>query len=74
MLAGAMVWMTAYNRVFFIPYKYLDDRQTILLRQTGRRAKPGTASVSLADLELHATEVPKHKINMNWDWLKVLVG
>lgn len=68
-----MIWMTALDRVFFASYKYLDHRMLILDRQTGRRAAPGTAFLSINDLEAHTTEIKKHKMNMNWDWLSVLV-
>lgn len=72
-IAGVMIYMAAYDRVFFVPYRYLEQRETVLLQQSGRRAKPGTASISLSDLETHAVEIFRHKMNMNWDWLKALV-
>ena len=72
-LAGAMVMMAKYERAFFVPFKYLDKRNEILLKQTGRRAAPGTASISLSDFESYATEIFKHKNNRLWDWLPQLV-
>lgn len=71
--SGAMVLMAKYNRVFFVSFDYLDRRQMQLLRQTGPRATPGTASISMADLEAHAVEIFKHKTNQLWHWLPQLV-
>lgn len=71
--SGVMVLMAQFNRVFFVPFAYLDKRQSALQMQTGKRAKPGTASLSMSDFEANAIEITKHKINMLWDWLPRLV-
>jgi penicillin-binding protein-related factor A (putative recombinase) len=73
-IAGVMVLMAKFNRVYFVPFDYLDKRQTLLQMQTGKRAKPGTASLSLSDFEANAIEITKHKTNSNWDWLPRLVA
>lgn len=71
-IAGIMVYLILFNRVFFVPYKYLELRQTILLKQAGRRAKSGTASISLSEFEQHTIEIFRHKSNTLWDWFKYL--
>ena len=72
-IAGVIVYLGFYDRAFFVPYKFLEKKQTILQKQTGRRAAPGTASISLAELESNAAEIFRHKSNFLWDWLKAIV-
>lgn len=72
-IAGVMVYLGLLNRVFFVPYKYLEHRQTILLKQRGRRAQVGTASISLSDFEKNTVEIFRHTSNFLWDWCKYLV-
>ncbi len=72
-IAGFMVRMEAFDRVFFVPSSYAALREEALLRQTGRRAKPGTASISIAEMEDEAVEISRDKNGM-WDWAPELVG
>lgn len=72
-ITGAMVYMAKFGRVFFVPFAYLEMRDTALRKQTGRRAKKGTASISLIELEANAIEIPKNKSNALWDWYPQLV-
>lgn len=70
-IAGAMIYLTVFNRVFFVPAAFLTGKETVWLSQPGRRAKPGTASISLAEFEDHAVEIKN--VNGLWDWYAVLV-
>jgi penicillin-binding protein-related factor A (putative recombinase) len=73
-IAGFMIRMLKHNRVFFVPAAYARRRENALAVQSGRRAKSGTASLSIEDLEANAIEIHRHKLNTLWDWLPVLVG
>jgi recombination protein U len=70
-VAGFMIRMSKFSRVFFVPVAYADRRHLGWLTQ-GRRARPGTASLSLADLEENAIEIPCGA-NRLWDWLACLI-
>lgn len=70
-ISGFMVRMSQFNRVFFLPVAYADKRHLAWIRQTGR-AKPGTASISIAEFEENAIEIFRNPA-MLWDWLPQLV-
>lgn len=70
-IAGFMVQMKKVDRVFFVPVDYADKRYIKWIVQPGRRAKPGTASISIKEFEENAVEVVK-SISGLWDWLPVL--
>lgn len=72
-ISGFMLRMEMFNRVFFIPAAYADDRKTALQRQGSKRAKAGTASLSISDLEQNCVEIHRNHINGLWDWLPALV-
>lgn len=73
-IAGFMIKFTKPGRVFFIPARYARDKEDQLLKQTGRkRAKAGTASISIEECEKNGVEIFRHKMNTLWDWLAVLV-
>jgi len=71
-ISGFLIKMEKYSRVFFIPVGYVDDRWVKLQMQSGRRAKPGTASLSIGDMEANGTEILKD-INGLYNWLDRLV-
>lgn len=69
-IAGFMIKIV--DRVFFVPASVVRAKENKLLVQRGRRAKPGTASFSIEELEANAVEIPRNRINMLWDWYSVL--
>lgn len=72
-IAGFMIKLLKANRVFFVPVKFVRGKEEELLKQTSRRAKPGTASLSIEEMEVNGIEIFRHKMNTLWDWLPVLV-
>lgn len=72
-LGGVMLYLSDHRRAFFIPVSYLDARNETL-NSSNRRAKPGTASISVEELEANAVEIFRHRQNMLWDWLPILVS
>lgn len=73
-IAGFMLQMVMFDRVFFIPVKYADDRMMAYRRQrVGGRAKAGTASISLSDLVNNCVEIPRSRAGIR-DWLPILTG
>lgn len=71
MIAGVLVKFSEDDRVFFIFSSVLRDKYEGWKKQTGR-AKPGTASFSIPELEQAGVEVFRDKMNMLWDWYSVL--
>jgi penicillin-binding protein-related factor A (putative recombinase) len=72
-VSGALVLFTQFDRAFFISADYLDIRYTrMLARKRGRRALPGTASISFADIEQLTIEITRNKSNGLWDWLPIV--
>lgn len=70
-VAGLLIKFTDHNRAFFISAAFMDKKFEGWLKQTsirGRRAKPGAASITIEELELHGVEIKKHKYNDLWDW------
>lgn len=74
-IAGLMVWFVEPDRVFFVPSAYLTERyeKWEKLSFGKRRAPPGTASLSIADLEANGREIFKD-INKYWDWFTILIA
>lgn len=70
-VAGFMVKMTKFDRVFFLNIALVDAKIIAKIKQTGRRAKPGTGSFSLSELEENATEIKK-SANGQFDWFVAL--
>jgi penicillin-binding protein-related factor A (putative recombinase) len=74
-LAGFLILFYEHKRCFWAPVKFVDWKEQQYLRASsakGKRAKPGTASISIAELEANGIEIPKNKINLTWDWFAVL--
>lgn len=72
-IAGFMIKMSDVDRVFFIRVEFMERRFTDWQKQAGRRAKTGTASISLEDLEMFGTEIKKNPMNMLWDYLEKII-
>jgi recombination protein U len=72
-IAGFMVKMVDVDRVFFVRAELMEARFEIWQRQPGRRAKPGTASISLEDLGDFSIEIRKDPKNMLWNYLPFVV-
>ncbi len=68
--AGFMVKLVKAERVFFVPAAVADRKYEIWLKSSygKKRAPAGAASLSLAELELHALEIKKNRQNSLWDW------
>lgn len=71
-IAGFMIKFTKANRVFFAPVGFVTEKQMIWQSQTGKRAASGTASISIAELELRGREVFQDKRNGLWDWFRYI--
>lgn len=72
-VAGLLVYFSEHDRAFFVSADFLDRRYTAMLAQKkGRTAKPGTASLSISDLEEFCLEITREKTNGLWDWLPVV--
>lgn len=72
-IAGFMIKMKDHDRVFFCPVKFIDTRFEQWQRQPGKRAKPGTASLSFEDFAGYAYEIKKNSTNGLWDYLATIV-
>jgi penicillin-binding protein-related factor A (putative recombinase) len=74
-ISGLMIKFTAENRVFFADFAYLNEKKLQMeSEKIGRRAKNGTASLSIKDLAENGHEIFLHKQNKVWDYLSVLVS
>lgn len=74
-ISGIMLKFTKYNRLFYVHFDFLNRRIEEMEKQKlGRRAKPGTASLTLADCESSAVEIKPDKINGLWDYLPQLLS
>lgn len=74
-IAGIMLKFSETNRTFFVHYNLLSRRiEEMKKLKIGRRAKPGTASLSLTDCQDFTIEIFHHKQNMLWDYLPLLVS
>lgn len=74
-IAGIMLKFTKYQRLFFIHYDLLNRRiEKMEKHKFGKRAKPGTASLSLEDCENFAVEIRPNKMNGLWDYLPKLLS
>lgn len=71
-IAGFLIKFTDHDRVFFAPIAFVVEKDEIRRRQTGKRAAPGTASISIAELEKHGREVIKDTRNGLWDWFRYI--
>lgn len=71
-IAGIMLKFNQFNRVFFVPATFLQRRSEMLsVAKFGkRRAAPGTASLSIPDLEKSALEI--QPIRGIFDYLSTL--
>ena len=71
-ISGVMLKLAGHDRVFFLDHDFLDEKYLAMLRQkTAGRAKAGTASIDVCELETRAAEIKKHPRNMLWDYLAV---
>jgi recombination protein U len=70
-IAGFLVKFTALDRVFFAHISFIDEKFVQWKKQTGRRAAPGTASISFEEMQERAVEVFRAK-NGLWDWYKAI--
>lgn len=64
-VSGLMIYLSAENRVFFASAGFVFDRTTEMLVRCGAK------SISLADLEKHALEIPIRDSII--DWYSVLI-
>lgn len=71
-VAGLMVKFSDVDRVFFLGAAQLEAKYEGWQKQTGKRAKVGTASIAIAELEEVGEEIAKIKVNGLWDWYSVL--
>lgn len=72
--AGLMIKFSKFNRVFFAPVAMVAPKFDAWFRQSsGVRSKPGTASLSIAELEAGALEIKQNKFQL-WDWYPVLTA
>lgn len=73
-LAGFLLRLSSLDRVFWLPHRVIYFKETVYLKsRAGRRAKAGTASLTLGELESNCPEVKKCPANGLWDYLKVLL-
>lgn len=73
-IAGFMVRFNQFDRVFFIPNRYMQIKyENYLKNKIGRRAKPGTASYTAAELSANAIEIFRHTGNGLWDWMRAIL-
>lgn len=74
-VAGFLVMLSLYDRFFFIPSLFIQNKNENYLRQKigKRRASKGSASITLSELEANCVEIFRHKTNMLWHWLPRLV-
>ena len=73
-LAGFLVLMAKFDRVFWLPYGVAERKFTDYKKQTGKRAAPGSASFTMNELESSCIEIRKNKTNGCFDWLAVIVS
>ncbi len=69
-VSGIMLQFNEADRVFFVPFEYLDARFEIWLKGkiTRRRAAKGIASISIEEASQNSIEIYRHRQNMLWDW------
>lgn len=74
-IAGFMIRMSDHDRMFFAAAQFIEKRYTDWIKQTygNRKAKPGTASISVEELEANAIEIFRHRTGGFWDWHGALV-
>lgn len=74
--SGVMINFYELNRVFFVPYSYLEPkREKWIAASFGRKSAPkGTASISVGECEREAIEVFKSKNGGYWDWFTAVTG
>jgi penicillin-binding protein-related factor A (putative recombinase) len=72
--AGIFIKFEKMQRVFWLPAPTLIPMfEKYQAASYGRRrAKPGTGSLAIADLEQHGIEIRRHPMNGLWDWWKEL--
>lgn len=72
-VAGFMILFVKLDRCFFAPVSFVRKKEEIWLRQQGKRATPGTASITVAELEQNGKEIFRHRHNALFDWYSVLL-
>jgi hypothetical protein len=72
-VSGLLIRFADKGRAFFLSADLLETRfDRMLAQSTGKRAKPGTASISFTDIEQLCSEIFRHPDNGLWDWLPVV--
>ena len=70
-ITGFLIWFYEEGRCFFAPVAFVLKKEEIWLKQSGKRAAKGTASISIAELEINGREVFQHKYGY-WDWFSAV--
>lgn len=65
-IAGLMIRFTTYQRIFFVPATYVDQVNTDMVKNGGKK------SISLTDCEANGVEIPPTN-DIECDWFRALI-
>lgn len=71
-LSGFLLHLSALQRTFWLPVGFIAQKEEKYLASTAggrRRAKPGSASITLEELEEFCLEIKRNPANNLWDYL-----